>query len=92
MIGLPLSRVSSTAISRARSWMIRAIRKRYLPRSAPLIRDHTRVWARRAAFTAASTSEASASATSPSTSSVAGEIVANGVPEPEVNSPFTNSP
>ena len=52
LIGLPLSIDSSTAISRARSWMIRAIRKRYLPRSAPLIRDQTRVYARRAALTA----------------------------------------
>ena len=36
--------------------MIRAIRKRYLPRSAPHILDQTRVYARRAAFTARSTS------------------------------------
>ena len=38
LIGLPLSSDSSTASSRARSWMIRAMRKRYLARSAPGIR------------------------------------------------------
>ncbi len=92
MIGLPLSSDSSTAISRARSWMIRAIRKRYFPRSAPVILDHTRVYARRAAFTAVSTSDWSASATSASTSSVAGLIVLNALPEPSTNSPLTNRP
>jgi hypothetical protein len=75
LIGLPLSRVSRTANSRERSCRIRAIRKRYFPRSAPLIRDHTRVYAVRAAFTARSTSSVVASATSASTSSVAGLIV-----------------
>ena len=40
---LPLSSVSSTANSRARSCRIRAMRNRYFPRSAPLIRDQTRV-------------------------------------------------
>src|ERR1700730_1277050 len=33
-IGLPLSSDSRTASSRERSWMIRAMRNRYLPRSA----------------------------------------------------------
>jgi hypothetical protein len=92
LIGLPLSRVSSTANSRARSCMMRAIRKRYFPRSAPLIRDHTRVYAVRAALTARSTSSALASATSASTSSVAGLIVLNASPEPSTNSPPMNRP
>ncbi len=43
LIGLPLSIDSRTASSRLRSWMIRAIRKRYFERSAPDIRDQTRV-------------------------------------------------
>ena len=68
------------------------MRKRYFPRSAPLIRDQTRVWARRAAFTAASTSDASASAISARTSSVAGLIVLNDLPPPSTNSPLTNRP
>ena len=38
-IGLPLSSVSSTASSRARSWISRAIRNRYLPRSRRGIAD-----------------------------------------------------
>ena len=92
LIGLPLSIDSSTASSRARSWMMRAMRKRYFPRSAPDILDQTRVWARRAAFTARSTSASSASATSASTSSVLGEIVLNALPEPSTNSPLMNSP
>ena len=92
LIGLPLSIDSSTAISRARSWMIRAIRKRYLLRSAPLICDHTREYARRAALTALSTSFSLASATSERTSSVLGEIVLKDFPPPSVNSPLMNSP
>ena len=40
-IGLPLSIDSSTASSRARSWMMRAIRYRYLARSAPRIGPQT---------------------------------------------------
>jgi hypothetical protein len=56
------------------------MRKRYLPRSAPLIRDQTRVYAVRAAATAASTSSLLASEISASTSSVAGLTVLNGVP------------
>ena len=39
-IGLPLSSVSSTASSRARSATIRAMRNRYLARSAPGIGPH----------------------------------------------------
>ena len=72
--------------------MIRAIRKRYLARSRPGIRPQTRVWARRAAFTAASMSASSASAISASTSSVDGLIVLKLRPWPSTNSPFTNNP
>jgi hypothetical protein len=72
---------------------MRAMRKRYLPRSAPLIADQTRVYAVRAARTAMSTSSALASETSESTSSVAGLTVLNGVPPvASTNSPPMNSP
>ena len=71
-IGLPLSSDSSTASSRPRSWMIRAIRYRYLARSRPDIGPQTFLYALRAARTARSTSPGPASATSASTSSVAG--------------------
>ena len=50
------------------------------------------MWARRAAFTAASTSASSASAISASTSSVDGLIVLKLRPWPSTNSPSTNSP
>ena len=92
LIGLPLSIDSRTASSRPRSWMIRAIRKRYFARSRPGIRPQTRVWARRAALTAASMSASSASATSASTSSVDGLIVLKLWPWPSTNSPFTKRP
>ena len=92
LIGLPLSSVSKTANSRARSCRMRAIRKRYFPRSAPLSLLHTRVYAARAALTAASTSAALASATSASTSSVAGEMVLKLVPVPSTNWPLMNKP
>jgi hypothetical protein len=73
--------------------MIRAIRKRYFDRSRPDIFDHTRVCARRAAFTARSTSSAEASLTSARTSSLAGEMVLNDVPPTgSTNSPLMNRP
>src|SRR5689334_11527203 len=72
--------------------MIRAIRKRYFARSLPGSLLHTRVYARRAAFTARSTSASDASATSARTSSVAGLIVLNDLPEPSTNSPLMKSP
>ena len=68
------------------------MRKRYLPRSAPLIRDQTRVYAVRAALTAASTSASVASETSARTSSVAGLIDLKLVPLPSTNSPLMNRP
>ena len=81
LIGLPLSSVSSTASSRARSCRIRAMRNRYLPRSAPGIRDpDARCRRGGRPSTARSTSAAPASATSASTSSVAGLIVLNADP------------
>src|SRR5215469_14701656 len=92
-IGLPLSRLSSTANSRARSCSTRAIRYRYLARSRPGIGPQVDSYARRAAATAASTSAAPASATRASGSSVAGLIVAKVVPSAAGrNSPSTNSP
>src|SRR5689334_20782878 len=72
--------------------MIRAIRKRYFARSLPGSLLHTREYARRAAFTARSTSASEASATSASTSSVAGLIVLNDFPEPSTNSPLMKRP
>ncbi len=72
--------------------MIRAIRNRYLARSLPGIRPQTRLWARRAAFTARSTSLSSASATSARTSSVEGLIDLKLRPWPSTNSPPTNRP
>src|SRR5690242_568949 len=91
-IGLPLSSDSRTANSRARSCRSRAIRNRYLPRSAGRIGPQVRVKARRAATTARSTSASVPVATSDSTSSVAGLIVFSGSPEPSMNSPSTNRP
>ena len=72
--------------------MMRAIRKRYFPRSAPDMRPHAPRYAARAALTARSTSSALASATSARVSSVAGLIVLNASPEPSTNSPPMNRP
>ena len=69
--GLPPSSVSTTASSRARSWMSRAIRNRYLARSRSG-RAAQRGWAARAASMAALTSAGPAHATSAIGSSVAG--------------------
>ena len=88
-MGLPLSSDSSTASSRARSWMARAIRNRYLPRSAPDSADQTPSYARRAARIASSTSAGPASATSASGVSSAGLIVLTGSLPPSRNSPLT---
>src|SRR3954468_4187620 len=91
-IGWPLSSDSRTANSRARSCSRRAIRNRYLPRSAGRIGPQVRVNARRAARTARSTSSAVPAATSERTSSVAGLTVLNESPLPSTNSPSTNRP
>ncbi len=91
LIGLPLSMDSNTANSRDRSASSRAIRNRYLPRSAPDIRDHGPK-AFRAAATAASTSASDASLTSANTSSVAGLTVLKPLPRPSTKSPPMNSP
>ena len=80
LIGLPPSSVSATANSRARSCNSRAMRKRYLPRSAPGILPHTSSNAACAAANAASTSAAPASAMSASFSSVAGLIESKYLP------------
>src|SRR5262245_39913453 len=88
-IGLPLSIDSSTASSRDRSWIRRAMRKRYLARSLPGIVDHTRSYACRAAATARSTSSGPASTISANGSSVAGLTVLN---RPLSDSGSTNSP
>jgi hypothetical protein len=72
---------------------MRAMRKRYLPRSAPDIRPHGPRYACRAALTAPSTSSAVASVMSASTSSVAGLMVLKLVsPAESTNSPPMNSP
>src|SRR3981081_4090382 len=55
-MGLPLSSDSRTASSRDRSWISRAMRYRYLARSAGAIFPQTSSCARRAAATARSTS------------------------------------
>ena len=73
-IGLPPSSDSTIASSRARSWISRAIRKTYLPRSSAGSFCQ-RGSASRAAATAASTSAAEACAISVSGSSVAGLMV-----------------
>ena len=92
-IGLPLSRVSTTASSRERSATRRAMRNRYLPRSAGAIGPHTRVCARRAAATAAATSAGPPWATVDSRSSVAGLTVWRVRPSAaSTNAPSTNSP
>src|SRR5690606_11303345 len=93
-IGLPLSSDSSTASSRDRSAMIRAIRNRYFARSRPGIGPQTCSYAARAARTARSTSPAPASATSASTSSEAGFTdlltppTAGATKSPLMNSPY----
>ena len=93
-MGLPLSSDSSTASSRDRSCTSRAMRYRYLARSAPGIGAHTDSKARRAAATARSTSRGPATATDASTSSVAGLTVFIEEPstgsanEPSMNSPY----
>src|SRR5713101_2667824 len=74
LIGLPPSIVSTTASSRARSWMIRETRKMYRARRDGAMRDHPSN-ALSAAFTARSTSTSSASTTSDSFCSVAGLMV-----------------
>src|SRR3954469_6573956 len=92
-IGLPLSSDSSTASSRERSWISRAIRNRYFARSRPLIGPQTLSNALRAERTALSTSAGPASLTSASTSSDAGETVLNGFPSvASVNWPLMKSP
>ena len=68
------------------------MRNRYLPRSAPDMRDQVRSYARRAAATAASTSASFAVAMVARCFSVAGEMEENGVPWPSRNSPSTNRP
>jgi len=90
LIGLPLSIVSTTASSRARSAMPRAIRNRYLPRSSPDIFDQTVSYAARAARTASSTSSVDAHETVASSSSVAGLMVGTSPPRPSTNRPPTN--
>ena len=92
MIGLPLSSVSRTASSRLRSWMIRAMRNRYLARSEPGSADHFSN-ALRAAFTARSTSASPAWAISERTSSVEGLTVLKTLPSAaSANSPSMNRP
>ena len=92
-MGLPLSSDSSTASSRARSWMTRAMRNKYLARSRPGIADHVVSNACRAALTARSTSCDPAALTSASTSSLAGLTVLNGSPSTgSTNSPLMNNP
>ena len=72
--GLPPSIVSTTASSRERSWISRAIRNRYLPRSSGWRAAHFGN-AARALSIAAITSSEPAYATSASGSSLAGLIV-----------------
>src|SRR5262245_56625723 len=93
LIGLPLSRLSSTANSRARSWMTRAIRYRYLARSRPGIVPQDWSKACRAAATARSTSASPACATLARGSSDAGLTVLKCSPlTGAVNSPPMNRP
>ena len=72
--GLPPSIVSTTASSRERSWIRRAMRNRYLARSRSFSAAHFGC-AARADSTAASTSPGPAQAISAIGSSVAGLIV-----------------
>ena len=72
---------------------MRAIRNRYLARSAGRSADQPSSNAARAAVTAGSTSSAPACATSASGSSVAGEMVVNRSPERgSTSSPPMNRP
>ena len=90
--GLPPSSDSTTASSRARSWISRAMRNRYLPRSSPLSAAQ-RGWASRAVSTAARRSSSPANATSATGSSVAGLIDGTRTPSAgSRNSPPMNSP
>ncbi len=89
-IGFPPSIVSTTASSRARSWIRRAIRNRYLPRSSAGSAAHF-FWAARADFTAWAISSGPATAIFASGSSVAGLMVGAERPA-SVNSPSMNSP
>ena len=91
-IGLPPSIVSTTASSRARSWIRRAIRNRYLPRSSAGSAAQPSC-AARALFTARAMSSGPATATSAIRSSVAGLIVgAEASLRGSANSPSRNSP
>ena len=89
-IGLPPSIVSTTASSRARSCISRAIRNRYLPRSSAGSAAHF-FCAARAALTARAMSFASATPTSAIASSVAG-LTVFAAPAASTNSPPRNSP
>ncbi len=89
-IGLPPSIVSTMASSRARSWISRAMRNRYLPRSSAGSAAHF-FCAARADFTACAISSGPATAMSASGSSVAGLIVGAARPT-SLNSPSTNTP
>ncbi len=96
-MGLPLFMVSTTANSRERSCMIRAMRYRYFARSLPGIRDQTVSCARRAAPTARLTSALLARATLDRTSSVAGLMTSKvalgraGANWLSMNSPYSRS-
>ena len=91
-IGLPPSIVSTTASSRARSCIRRAIRNRYLPRSRPGRSAHLRC-ASRAVSTACATSSSPATAIEAIFFSVAGLTVGADFPERgSANSPPTNTP
>ena len=91
-IGLPPSIVSTIASSRARSWISRAIRNRYLPRSSAGSAAHFGC-AARAEATARSTSSRPATAISASGCSVAGLTVGAAAPlRGSENSPSRNSP
>ena len=90
--GLPPSIDSTTASSRARSWISRAMRNRYLPRSSPDSAAQPG-WARRADSTARRTSAGPAKAISAIGSSVAGLSVGTRVPSSgSRKSPSMNSP
>src|SRR5216683_3073750 len=96
LIGLPPSIVSTTASSRARSWMMRESRKMYRARRDGARRDQPSN-ALSAAFTAWSTSISSASTTSESFCSVAGLMVGKrfwlwgATILPPMNSPYRGS-
>src|SRR5229473_6848124 len=96
LIGLPPSIVSTTASSRARSWMMRESRKMYRARRDGARRDQPSN-ALSAALTAWSTSTSSASTTSDSFCSVAGLMVGKrfllcgATILPPMNSPYRGS-